>query len=148
MREYIIIFLLVIALLTGSLLLGLKTYENYIIQYRAGDEYDRTTRALYHHYITYIFATKPDSPQPLNWSDELSLDSDYDNYAINRNIENYTFENLPGTIVLFFKSGLGRNGVGGINDVKYDHEGMARITFVNGRVALVAKEDINKLRWE
>jgi hypothetical protein len=72
-------------------------------------------------------------------------------YAINENL--YKIEPGQGSpkMVAFFEAGLGRNGVGGLDDVvqRHDrHESVGCIvTFADGHTAFIRAEEIPNLQW-
>ena len=76
-------------------------------------------------------------------------------YAMNENLRglnarrmNYS---LPGNIVALFEADLGKNGVGGREDVvlRHDHAGQAgcNIVFADGRIEFVAEDRLDDLIW-
>ena len=70
-------------------------------------------------------------------------------YAINKNIENLTFDNAPPDMVLLFEATPGWNQVGGPELLTTEHhygEG-CNILYVDGHVEFVRPQDLDKLKW-
>ncbi|MHC4265042.1 MAG: zinc-ribbon domain-containing protein [Planctomycetota bacterium] len=70
-------------------------------------------------------------------------------YAINKNIENLTFDNAPPDMVLLFEATPGWNQVGGPELLTAEHhygEG-CNILYVDGHVEFVRPQDLDKLKW-
>ncbi|HPD48639.1 MAG TPA: hypothetical protein P5279_17820 [Anaerohalosphaeraceae bacterium] len=159
------VLLLTIFVLVGLTILFKFTFDavgDWVYQDKMKDACEVEMRRIYSRFIRYAITNKLDLPQTLNWCDTLDLDEplcpvDYFahkeiqcSYAINKNIEKYSFKDLPDSIVLFFESDLGWNGVGDRYNVNYsNHDDVsAGIIFANGSIAHIKKETVENLRWE
>ncbi len=73
-------------------------------------------------------------------------------YAINKNVYGVERGEIDTQMVVLFESNLGRNGVGGLQDVALRHRGFGgqmgcNIVFVDGHTEFVTEEGIAELRW-
>ena len=73
-------------------------------------------------------------------------------YAINENLYKIDSDRFPpAQMVAIFEADLGRNGVGGIDDVvlRHDERGLCgcNIVFVDGHVEFVTEDRIPTLQW-
>jgi len=72
-------------------------------------------------------------------------------YAINKSLYEIEPGKVPSQMVVLFEANLGRNGVGGLNDVVFRHEQNGKlgcnITFVDGHTEFVTEDRIAELKW-
>lgn len=71
------------------------------------------------------------------------------NYAMNKNLENFSREDAPPDMVAFFETHPGWNQVGGLEMLTTDnHQGEGcNVLFVDNSVRFIKTRDIDKLKW-
>lgn len=121
-------------------------------------------RIICNRFYRHAIASELEFPTTVQWCDKMIADSEKDilicsgrgnadikcNYAINRNIKKYKFNDLPDDLVLFFESDLGWNGIGYKNDVDYSNHSkkLAGIVMVDGEIIHAPKETVDNLKWD
>jgi prepilin-type processing-associated H-X9-DG protein len=72
-------------------------------------------------------------------------------YAMNKTIFEIEPGQTPAKLVMFFEANLGRNGIGGMEEVvlRHDKDGQpgCNVSFVDGHVEFVTKDRIAGLMW-
>lgn len=123
-------------------------------------------KALGNAMIVYMNDYEGRFPTPDRWCDlmmetvdvsEVSLKCPSDmegnfSYAVNEKIGGIDLREAPADLVVLFESDLGRNGVGGREDVIFRHQlhdqPGCNILFADGHVEFVTEDRIGELRWE
>lgn len=164
MRKISWLVILLIVVIGGYLIFQIVDYK--LVDYKLMQHCNNSLRTVCNLYYRTVIITNSSVPIVENWCDSIdnqctikiylkcpgqssnsNLRSDY---AINENVANYTFEDFPDDLVLFFESGLGWNGVGGKDDICYtNHDNdMVGIILVDGYAFHIEKGRIGELRWE
>ncbi len=153
-----------IVIIGGYLVFQIVDYK--LVDYKLRQHCNSSLRTVCNLYYRTVIITNSSVPIVENWCD--SIDNQHtkkiyfkcpgqspnsnprSDYAINENVANYTFEDLPDDLVLFFESDLGWNGVGGKDDVcSMNHNNdMVGIILINGYAFHIEKGRIGELRWE
>ena len=116
--------------------------------------------------LCYAVDYEDQFPTPESWCDLLIKEQDVSplsfrcpvdpegtfSYAMNRNLTGQRIEEVSPDTVLFFEANLGRNGVGGPEDLvlRHNDDGIVGciIAFVDNTPKFVPEEEIDELRWE